>query len=144
MPLEAPYDPVELNKVQEAFPADALDYMPEWDVVADARDRLTWQLDFQRDWMFRGVESDIMFIPRDSSWGQAEVDRAFRHLGAIQNSYAPKHEHKEAAVAFLIDTWFEYGRWRPRGESEFKGSWPEELDDATPEEAERARAEAES
>jgi hypothetical protein len=32
---------------------------------------------------------------------------AFRHLSAIQRSFTPKHEHKEAAVAYLASLWFE-------------------------------------
>lgn len=142
MALEAPYEPVELNKVQQAFPADALDYMPDADTARtwlEEQGRDAWQLKFQQDWMFRGVE-DLQFIPRDGSWTQVEVDRAFVHLGAIQASYAPKHEHKEAAIAFLVGQWFEFGRWKRIGEDEWQGSeWPEYLNDATLDAAEEAR-----
>jgi hypothetical protein len=31
---------------------------------------------------------------------------AIRHLQVIQASFEPKHEHKEAAVAYLASLWF--------------------------------------
>lgn len=33
-------------------------------------------------------------------------DTAVRHLRAIQGSFAPKHEHKMEAVAYLASRWF--------------------------------------
>lgn len=139
MPLAKPYDPIELNRVQRAFPADALDYMPSEEDCAEWRNRQGWQLELQRDWMFRGIV-DIQLIPKREGWGQAEIDHAARQIGAIQDSYAPKHEHKEAAVAFLIDQWFSHARWKVPGEDDWKGDWPDELDEASIEEAEEARA----
>jgi len=58
-------------------------------------------LKFQRDWFFRGI-SNLHATTRDG------VDRseALAHLAAIQRSFEPKHEHKEAAVAYLASRWF--------------------------------------
>jgi len=36
-----------------------------------------------------------------------DVNMALRHLHAIQGSFEPKHEYKEAAVAYLASLWFE-------------------------------------
>jgi hypothetical protein len=126
MPLESPYTPVELNDAQKAFPADALDYMPDYETCRMASRDRSWPLQLQRDWMFGGL-ADIQLISADKSWKQPDIDRAFQHLGAIQNSYAPKHEHKEAAVAFLFERWFSHARWKVRGGTEWRGHWPEEL-----------------
>ncbi len=38
--------------------------------------------------------------------GIDETD-AKRHLKAVLGSFAPKHEHKEAACAYLMSLWFE-------------------------------------
>lgn len=139
MPLTPPYDPIELTKVQVAFPADALDYMPEYESCATWNGRGGWENQLQRDWMFVGI-ADIQLIPKRRYWGQAEINRAFKHLGAIQGSYASKHEHKEAAVAFLLNQWFLHARWKVKGEDEWKGDWPDDLEEADLEAAEEARA----
>lgn len=141
MPLTEPYNPIELNDAQRAFPSDALDYMPEVEACMDRKSK--WPLQLQRDWMFAGI-ADIQLIPLDKSWGQGDIDRAFNHLDAIQRSYAPKHEHKEIAVAFLVERWFEHARWKVEGNDEWHGDWPEELDDVNVEDAERARSEAQA
>lgn len=56
----------------------------------------------QRDWFYRGItkpkwEPKPGINPRD----------AVRHLGAIQGSFEPSHEHKEEAVAWLLSRWFD-------------------------------------
>ena len=56
---------------------------------------------FQRDWFFGGLASENL-IPGEGIDKRA----ALRHLGAIQGSFEPKHEHKEAAVAYLASKWF--------------------------------------
>lgn len=58
-------------------------------------------LKFQHDWFFKGV-NPVGLKPCEG------VDRsaAIRHLRAIQMSWEPKHEHKEAAVAYLASRWF--------------------------------------
>lgn len=54
------------------------------------------------DWFFYGIRLE-------SATPKAGIDvvLAWRHLGAIQRSFTPKHEHKEAAVAYLLSEWFE-------------------------------------
>lgn len=134
MPLQAPYEPVELNKVQVAFPADALDYMPEYETCATWNGAESWENQLQRDWMVMGI-ADIQLIPKRRHWGQDEINRAFKHLGAIQGSYAPKHEHKEAAVSFLLNQWFSHARWKVKGQDDWKGDWPDEFEQEIEEEA---------
>jgi hypothetical protein len=43
-----------------------------------------------------------------------DVDKALRHIQAIMRSYQPKHEHKEAAVAYLLSQWFDDVTWTPK------------------------------
>lgn len=59
-------------------------------------------LKFQGDWFFHGLVK-LSVTPKPG------IDRilAMRHLAAIQTSFAPKHEHKMAAVAYLASLWFE-------------------------------------
>ena len=99
--------PTEVDDVTLAFPANALELMPPRDeceaALADlsAKERKKW-IDFQRTWFFNGLPKDVKFTLRDGIDG----DKALRHLGMIQGSFAPKHEHKEAAVAYLASLWF--------------------------------------
>jgi hypothetical protein len=58
------------------------------------------------DWFFCGVKN-LDLKPRDG----VETSKALRHIKAILSSFEPKHEHKEAGVAFLLDQWFSDGTW---------------------------------
>jgi len=62
-------------------------------------DRNEWTL-WQRKWFFEGL--DVTPEPKDG----IDAKKAMRHLATIQRSWMPKHEHKEAAVAFLASLWF--------------------------------------
>jgi len=35
-----------------------------------------------------------------------DQNKALRHIKAILGSFEPKHEHKEAAAAYLLSLWF--------------------------------------
>jgi len=58
------------------------------------------------DWFFSGVEN-LSLQPRDG----VDTQKALRHIRAILISFAPKHEHKEAGIAYLLDQWFSDGTW---------------------------------
>jgi hypothetical protein len=53
-------------------------------------------------WFFRGLKN-LKTKPRDG----VNVDDALAHIEYVMRSWEPKHEHKTAGVAFLIDEWFE-------------------------------------
>ena len=99
--------PTEMSDVEMAFPANALNYMPSREECEAALEAMPdeqekkWR-DFQRHWFFRGLPETVEFDLADGIDGNT----AFRHLGAIQGSYAPQHQHKEAAVAYLASLWF--------------------------------------
>jgi hypothetical protein len=59
---------------------------------------------WQRTWFFEGLKEYP--APKDG----VDLRKAMRHLTAIQRSFEPKHEHKEAAVAFLASQWFDVPR----------------------------------
>lgn len=57
----------------------------------------------QQKWFFKGLEEKDLPRPKPG----IDRDVAIRHLQCIQGSFAPKHEHKVAAVAWLMSLWFE-------------------------------------
>jgi hypothetical protein len=56
----------------------------------------------QQDWFFTGLR-DVVWSPKEG----VDTIAALRHLKAIQGSWDPKHEHKQAAVAYLLSLWFD-------------------------------------
>lgn len=97
--------PQPVTDVTLAFPASGMMLMPEYPAIPEEfKDRNTnnkW-LEFQRTWFFRGIKSSGL-VPKPG----IDMNEALRHLQAIQSSYEPKHEHKEACVAYLASLWFE-------------------------------------
>jgi anti-sigma factor ChrR (cupin superfamily) len=93
----------ESDNVPWRFPANALDFMPKMDEIPEEFNdpRNKW-VKFQMDWFYRGLK-DLKIVPKEG----VDTVKAMRHLSAIQGSFAPKHEHKEAAVAYLASQWFE-------------------------------------
>lgn len=91
--------PHHVSDADVAFPARALELMPPHAEIPDVDEK--WQR-FQSDWFYRGLPSDTEIDLQPGIDG----DVAFRHLRVIQGSFAPKHEHKMAAVAYLASLWF--------------------------------------
>ncbi len=103
------YDqPHEVTDAQVVFPADLGDLLPPWESIpenfrkhyGDDESR-PWR-EFQSKWFFSGFDRSAI-TPRSD----VDMDKALRHLKVIQGSFEPKHEHKEAAVAWLASRWFE-------------------------------------
>lgn len=55
---------------------------------------------WQQEWFFVGLKK--LPVQKDGIDGSDAIN----HLAAIQRSFAPKHEHKQAAVAWLASLWF--------------------------------------
>lgn len=75
------------------------------EIPKEFRDGHTKWNKFFSDWFYFGVHGVT---------GVAEgVDEAaaLAHLAAISRSFEPKHEHKEAAVAYLASLWFPNIAW---------------------------------
>jgi len=106
--------PRPVDDVLLAFPAQVADLMPPRDECEAALDAMpdrgrSW-LAFQQRWFFDGLSPDTTVEVRDG----IDPATALRHLAAIQGSFEPTHEHKEAAVAYLASLWFV----RPPAQSE--------------------------
>lgn len=106
MSLSPPYLPLVFDDLQVAFPANAVDAMPAMaDIPEDFHrgwgDARPW-VEVQRRWFFQGLKG-VTVTARDG----IDKTAALRHLSLIQGSWEPKHEHKEAAVAYLMSLWFE-------------------------------------
>jgi hypothetical protein len=104
-PLNDGFDqPKALSAAQRAFPANVVGtLMPlHADIPTDYPDRAEWEK-FVSHWFFQGdpfAKWDLLVRP------DVDGNTAFTHLRALMGSYEPKHEHKEAAVAWLASRWF--------------------------------------
>lgn len=104
MSFEQPQD---VDQVSVVFGADALSLMPPYEECVEGlkalprEERKKWE-EFQSRWFFEGLPDAMQVRLHEGIDGE----KAFRHLGSIQGSFAPKHEHKEAAVAYLASRWF--------------------------------------
>lgn len=80
----------------------ALELMPTWSAIPDSFKRSSnpW-CQLAHRWFFDGLEGT--FVPKTG----IDLDRAMRQLKLILGSWSPAHEHKEAAVAYLMSLWFE-------------------------------------
>ena len=96
--------PAEIDNITAAFPAMVSDLMPAQENIPEEFKRFPgtkWNQVFS-DWFYSGLKG--------AEWQPKEgIDqaRALRHIGTVMGSYEPKHEHKEAAVAYLMSLWFE-------------------------------------
>lgn len=99
--------PQPVDDVTLAFPAGVADLVPPREAceaaLSQMPDRGRGWVEFQQRWFYEGLSGNAVVTPRDG----IDPALAFRHLAAIQGSFEPKHEHKEAAVAYLASLWFE-------------------------------------
>jgi hypothetical protein len=56
---------------------------------------------WQQQWFFKGLDSVPVAKPGVDS------RMAMANLACVQGSWEPKHEHKEAGVAYLASLWFD-------------------------------------
>lgn len=95
----------EKSQVEMAFPTRVDDMMPEYkDIPKEFKDqnvRGKWNK-VVSDWFFKGLKN-AKWKPNPG----VDTEKALRHIGYILGSWEPKHEHKEAGVAFLLNEWFE-------------------------------------
>lgn len=103
--------PTVIDDVTLAFSANVQHLMPAYaDIPAQFKNGSTMWNRFQSDWFYSGIQVSQM-IPKPG----IDKNLALRHLKVINGSYEPKHEHKEAAIAYLASLWFsEKSVWTAR------------------------------
>ena len=96
--------PKEVTDVFMAFPGDVSPYMPDWsEIPAEYKQFLGTDANkLFSEWFYKGLKN-----PRFHAREGVNAEKAYRHIVAIMKSFQPKHEHKEAACAYLLDLWFE-------------------------------------
>ena len=98
--------PMETDKMDSVFGGNIPKLMPKFhDLPEDFREKRhggnKW-CDLVSIWMFQGLKG-YSFTPKEG----IDSKKAFAHMGAIMRSFEPKHEHKTAAVGWLMPQWFE-------------------------------------
>lgn len=96
--------PQNVSKLEQVFSAGVEHLMPNRADIPDEfkRHRGTKWNELFAKWFFSGLPHGTRFVPADGIDAQA----AMSHIRAIMSSWEPKHEHKEAAVAYLLSIWF--------------------------------------
>jgi hypothetical protein len=95
--------PVEVDDAEIAFPASVTHLMPP--NIAEIYRNRAYPPEMEKIfalWFFKGV-SIVEAVPKPG----VDKLRALRHIRCIMGSHQPKHEHKTAAVAYLLGEWFE-------------------------------------
>lgn len=102
--------PKELDDVNVAFPTSVDGMMPAYRDIPDEFKCSTnkWNKLFG-DWFYAGL-AELELTPKEG----VDKDKALRHIRYIMRSWDPKHEHKEAGIAFLLNEWFEDAKWSPK------------------------------
>ena len=96
-------DPQEIDDATVVFPVSVASLMPDKaDIPEDIMRRHSKWCRVTSDWFFCGLH-DAKWKPRKG----VDQRKALRHVGTILGSWEPKHEDKEAAVAYLLSQWFE-------------------------------------
>ena len=99
--MEEPYLPKEVNQVQMVFGGIEGLTIPYEAIPSEFKSGQNKWCKFQATWFFRGIKG-LEVEPREG----IDHVKALRHLAAIQGSYALKHEHKSALVAYFASIWF--------------------------------------
>jgi hypothetical protein len=99
--MESKHKPILVSKADIAFGGKAMEILPPMaEIPADFKRGVSPWVKWQRDWFFKGL----------SRWPVAregiDLGLAMANLQCAQGSFEPKHEHKEAGVAYLASLWF--------------------------------------
>ena len=95
----------EVSDIDIAFGASALNWMPKREDIPEEfkfmRGKSEWN-EIAAAWFFKGLPSTVEFVPKEG----VDSQKALRVIQATLGSFAPKHEHKEEAVAYMLASWF--------------------------------------
>lgn len=96
-------EPKKCSDVDVAFPTGVKAFLPPYSEVPDEfKNRSNKWARVVSKWFFSGLTAGTL-KPKDG----VNYDDAIRHLRVCMGSWEPKHEHKEAGVAYLMSMWFE-------------------------------------
>ncbi len=97
------YSVLPIDDLTMAFAGSVLHLMPDYlDIPSEFKNTSNqWNQIFWK-MFFKGFDTEYL-TPKEG----VDKKAALRHINAIMRSYEPSHEHKEAAVAFLLSEWFE-------------------------------------
>ena len=104
----AEYLPHELTNLDVAFGVGVEKIMPPYSDIPDEfkHGHTKWN-DLMNDWFYCGI-SDLQVTPKEG----IDKQKALLNIRAIIGSFEPKHEHKEAACAYLMSLWFDDATWK--------------------------------
>lgn len=97
--------PKAVSALDVAFPTSIDGFLPPYAEIPAEFKRHSGT-DWNRimaQWFYSGLPKGTKFVPREA------IDElaALKHLQYCLGSWEPKHEHKEAGVAYLMSLWFE-------------------------------------
>lgn len=95
------YVPIDVTDADRAFGGKAMEILPPYGSIPDEfkRGSNPW-VKWQQQWFYSGLKAYP--VPKDG----IDLKKAMHNLACVQGSFAPKHEHKEAGVAYLASLWF--------------------------------------
>lgn len=106
--LPPPYEPIVVDDTDMVFGGRVRPLMPKMeDIPEQYKKRGGPYDDLVTAWFYGGLKQ---IIPKRRDGGLS-TDVMLRHIRTILVSFQPKHEHKTAAIRFLLDTWFESVYW---------------------------------
>ena len=96
--------PVAIPRVQQVFPANLGDLLPPLDLIPEAyrSGRAGHVSTYARSMALGRIDESLALIKRPG----VDPELAWTHLCTIASSFEPKHEHKEAALAWLLSMWY--------------------------------------
>ena len=96
--------PTKVDRATIIFPANVTNLMPDQGDIPDEfkrHDGTPWNR-WVSQWFFDGLKDDQIPQVKDG----LDAATVWGHLRTVLGSFEPKHEHKEAAVAYLASLWF--------------------------------------
>ncbi len=96
--------PIPVKDTEMAFGGNMAVLLPSYsELPEEFRSTSNKWCKIQQRWFFSGLPKDTDFLVKEG----VDMNLAFRHIKAIHASWEPKHEHKEAGVAYLLSLWFD-------------------------------------
>lgn len=98
------YPIAELSDLEVAFGVGVEKIMPAMDAIpVDFKNRNNKWVSIGTRWFYQGLPSGTVFKAKPD----VDKAKALRHIKAVLGSFEPRHEHKEAAVGYLLSEWFD-------------------------------------